>query len=70
MAHKIGDKVVFVGRESELGAYHPDFSQLMYQTGTVVELGHTFLSVIFDGFVDSTGDNIFMCLERELESAP
>ena len=70
MAHKVGDKVIFVGRESELGKYHPDFAQLMHQTGTVVELGNLFLHVTFDGFADSTGDSIFLCLDRELKSAP
>lgn len=73
MAHKVGDKVVFVGREKEIGKYHRDFSQLMFSAGTVVEVGGDACEVHFEGFhmeSDPKGESIFCCYMSELRPAP
>ena len=73
MKHKVGDRVVFVGREEEIGKYHIDFAQLLYSIGTVVEVGHNVYEVHFEGYHskdDPKDDSIFCCYESELQSAP
>lgn len=47
----VGDAVVFVGREVELGHYHQDHLQLIGQTGFVSEVDDSlFITVTFPGF--------------------
>lgn len=64
---KVGDKVRFVGRESE--NYHPDFAQLLGQVGVIVNIreGVSGCTVVFEGFVDAVGDVEFICWDEELE---
>lgn len=70
--HKVGDRVVFVGREIEIGTYHPDYAQLMYQIGTVVEAGDPKpfeYVVIFDAAAED-GTYDYPCRADELQAAP
>ena len=69
MKHKVGDKVVFVGRASEQGKYHPDYQQLMYSVGTVVSDDMFTYQVSFEGF-ELDGDNIYVCFRDEVVAAP
>lgn len=34
---QVGDRVIFRGREHEMGKYHPDLAQLLGRTGVVVQ---------------------------------
>lgn len=69
MKHKVGDKVIFNGHSREIGRYHADFSQLLGQTGTVVEVGVSAYEVVFAGFYDKNGENIFLCWNDEIVAA-
>lgn len=71
--HKVGDKVRFVGRDSELGHYHADYVQLLGEVGLVVQVTKS----IFDGSVmaydvdfeshsDADGVHEFVCYPEEL----
>jgi rRNA processing protein Gar1 len=64
---KVGDKVRFIGRETE--KYHPDFAQLLGEVGVIVNvLGNVDgCYVVFEGFVDAVGDVEFLCWNEELE---
>lgn len=66
---KVGDKVVFKGNDREIGRYHSDFSQLLGQTGTVIEVGTSAYEAIFEGFRDKNGENVFLCWDDELVAA-
>lgn len=71
--HNVGDKVRFVGREVEIGKYHPDYAQLMYQIGTVVEVDDSSLYeyvVLFPEFLGSDGGYDYACRADELQAAP
>ena len=67
MIFKPGDKVKFVGRLSEIGTYHHDFSQLLGEIGTVRDVKYGAYVVVFDrGFVDSQGQKEFYCWFSEV----
>lgn len=71
---KVGDAVVFVGRESELNHYHQDHLQLIGQTGFVSEVDTSlFLTVTFPGFSyqDEAGAarNDFVVFADEIQKA-
>jgi hypothetical protein len=71
--HKFGDRVVFAGREIEMGKYHPDYAQLVGQIGTVIEADMEQVNfeyvVIFSEFPDAEGDCHYVCRKDELQSA-
>jgi hypothetical protein len=72
--HKFGDQVVFVGREVEMGKYHPDYVQLLGQIGTVIEADMEQVNfeyvVIFNEFPDVEGDCHYVCRKDEIQVAP
>lgn len=70
MTFKVGDRVKFVGRPSEIGFYHPSFQELMGEIGTVIEKNSQFIDVLFDNFKSGVSSDYcsdtFLCFDTEL----
>lgn len=67
MKHKVGDKVVFIGRAGEQDKYHPEYQQLMGSIGIVTEVDEPTCYIVgFEGFEDANGDNDYVCYENEV----
>lgn len=68
MKFEVGQKVRFVGKESEHGVYHEDFKNVMHTTGEVVKVDPSDLLWPYEVLMDKTGQ-VMVFDDSELEEA-